>query len=153
MKKELLFDRRGRLRKDTSGKPLTKDVLQGDKGCINPAFKYNNKLSADSKPWEIADTFIPYEHAKKNMDNSLSFSQVTEWTTIKATSADAGSTMYVDNWKPFAVTELRQHVGLYVSQGLAPSLRVKCKFKPQQRDWIAGNEVVYNAFNSNAEQI
>ena len=50
MKKELLFDRHGKQQKDSSGKPLTNDTLQGDKGCINPDFKHNNELSANSSP-------------------------------------------------------------------------------------------------------
>ena len=150
MKKELLFDRCGKQWKDSSsGKSLTKDTQRGDKGCINPEFKRKNKLSAVSKPWEIADSVIPYEHAKRCADNCFSFAQTTEWTNLKATSAGAGSTMYVDDRKPFTVTELRQRFGLYVLQWLAPSPCVEYKFEPQRRDLIAGNDMVYNAFHSN----
>jgi len=50
VKKELLFDHRGELRNDSSsGKPLTKDTIQGYYGCINIEFKYKHKLSSDSK--------------------------------------------------------------------------------------------------------
>lgn len=77
-----MFDRRGELRKDSSsGKPLTKDTLQRDKGCINPEFKHMHMLSSDSKPWEIADAFIPYKHDKMSVDNCFSFTQVTDGQT------------------------------------------------------------------------
>ena len=35
--------------------------------------------------------------------------------------------MYVDDWKPFTVTELSQHFGLYVLQWLSLSLRVRAQ--------------------------
>ena len=60
-------------KKDSSGEPLTKDTLEGDKGCVNIEFEYKNKLSSDSKPPEIADAFISSKHGKKNADNLFSF--------------------------------------------------------------------------------
>ena len=71
---------------------------------------------------------------------------------MKAISAGVGSTMYIDDWKPFTVNELRQHFGLYVLQGLSPSPRVEYKFKPQRRDGIGGNDMIHNAFSSNADR-
>ena len=106
------------LRKYSSGESLTKDTPQGDKDCVNPEFKYMNKLSCESKPWESTDTFIPIEHKKKSADDYFSFGQMTECTNIKAVPAGTGSTMYTDDWKPFTAAELGQIVGLYVLEGL-----------------------------------
>ena len=76
VKKKLLFDHRGKIRNNSSAdEPLTKATLRGGKGCVDAEFKYNkNKLSYDSKPWEIMDAFIPFKkHDKKSQNKKKMF--------------------------------------------------------------------------------
>ena len=94
MIKDLLFFRRGKLGKGSSGgEPLPKDRPRANKGCVNGEFKYKNKSSFNFNTWEIVEAFIPLKQYKKNDDNCCNFAQMTEWTSIKAISTGAGSTM------------------------------------------------------------
>ena len=47
---------------------------------------------------------------------------------------------------------MRQHIDLYIFNGLAPSPRVEIKFKPQRADVVHGNDFIYQAFGPNAER-
>ena len=152
VKKEFEFDRRGNIKKGSQGNAI-EIVSRRDNGCVNASFKAKYKLFASSKPWEVVNCFIPFESSgKKKGDISFSFDKLCEWTNCKATMAGAGSNVYKGEWKPFTATELRQHFGLYLLQGLSPSPRVEYKFNPQRRDRIAGNDFVYKSFNANAQR-
>jgi hypothetical protein len=80
-----------------------------------------------------------------------SFLLFAKWTNLKATLAGAGGTMYQD-WKPFSAEEIRQHLGLYILNGLSPSPRVEHKFRPQRDDVVHGSDFVYRAFGGGAER-
>ena len=69
----------------------------------------------------------------------------------KLAGAGEGGSCYYD-WKPFSARELRQHFGLYLFNGLAPSPRVEQKFKPQSQDPVHGNEFIYHTFGPNSER-
>ena len=45
----------------------------------------------------------------------------------------------------------RQHMSLYVLQGLCPSPRVEMKFKSQNKEKVHGNDFVHRSFGPNAE--
>ena len=66
---------------------------------------------------------------------------------MKASLASAGidGTCY-EEFKPFSVKEIRQHLGLYILQGLNPSPRIEMKFKPQREDMIHGSDLIYRSF-------
>ena len=148
------LDQRGNPKKDTTtGKPI-QITTPREKGCINAAFKRKYKLSATSMPWEVAYEFTPFSdgNGKKCITkDAFSFELLTEWTTNKAHMAGAGKKVYKGEWVIFSARELRQHFGIYLLQGLAPSPRIEYKFNPQCRDRIAGNDFVYNSFGSNAK--
>ena len=56
------------------------------------------------------------------------------------------------DFKPFTVSELKQHLALYVVNGLCPSPRAEMKFQPQSIDPINGNDFIFRSFVSNAER-
>ena len=149
VKKELQFDRRGKAR-EVNGQPL---VLTTPRltGSTDTAFKAKHKLHGGSKPWEVADAFIPYRDTRKKND-TFSFELLARYTNQKASFFGAGSTIYEDEWKEFTAREIRQHFGLYICQGLDPSNRVEKKFNPQRKDWLAGNDFVFDSFNGNARR-
>jgi hypothetical protein len=76
-----------------------------------------------------------------------------QWTNLKAALADAGTGgSYYPDFKPFKTKELRQHLGLYVLQGLSPSPQIEQKFRTQELDPVNGNDYVYNVFGINDSQ-
>ena len=77
----------------------------------------------------------------------------SKWTNLKADLAGAGEggSCYHE-CKPFKPGELRQHIGMYIFNGLSPSPRVENKFKPQSEDPVHGNDFIYHSFGPNAEQ-
>ena len=54
----------------------------------------------------------------------------------------AGKKVYKGEWDIFSAGELRQHFGIYLLQGLAPSPRIEYKFNPECRYRISGNDFV-----------
>ena len=65
--------------------------------------------------------------------------------------AGAGKNIYKREWDVFSAREFRQHFGVYLLLGLAPSPMIEYKFNPQCRERITGNDFVYTSFGSNAE--
>ena len=90
---------------------------------------------------------------KKSGMDFPSFELVMKWTNLKAHLAGAGKggTCYED-FTPFSVKEIRQHVGLYIFYGLSPSPRIEQKFKPQRQDPLHGKDFIFNAFRSSLER-
>ena len=123
-------NRRGNLKTDKAGKPIPIRVPR-DIGGIRPSFKQKYNLTANSKPWQFADVFLPFQH-KENDENLFSFEKLADWTNAKAIMNGAGNRIYKDEWTPFTPKEIRQHFGLYVMHGLAPTPRVEYKFRPQR---------------------
>jgi hypothetical protein len=76
----------------------------------------------------------------------------TKYTNNKAIScqAGAGEAIYC-KFKPFSMVEIRQHLGLYIFNGLTPSPRVEMKFQLQTSDPVHGNDFIKNAFGPGAE--
>ena len=68
---------------------------------------------------------LPFNTNKYSKSTSTELSRFllfAKFTNMKAmlSSARAGGTIYKD-WKPFSVTEIRSHLGLYILNGLSPS--------------------------------
>lgn len=49
----------------------------------------------------------------------------------------------------FATKEIRQHLGLYVFQGINASPNIELKFRPQSQDKMHGNDFIYHSFGPN----
>lgn len=82
-----------------------------------------------------------------------SFQQLTNWTNTKACLAGAGEVCYKnDGWHRFSICELRQHIGLYIWNGLNPSPRVEWKFSPQAKDPLHGSDFIHASFRKNVER-
>jgi hypothetical protein len=56
------------------------------------------------------------------------------------------------DFKPFTVNELKQHLALYVVNGLCPSSRAELRFKQQPVDPINGNDFIYQSFVANSKR-
>ena len=154
--KRLVMQRNGRQKMDTSGLPLTESVLR-KKGMPDPEFVKKHRLSVESTPTEFVEVFIPYflnPYNGKPKANRVypSIQTWTEWTNKKAMLACAGAegAIYEKDWHPFTMKELRQHLGLYILNGLSPSPHVEWKFKPQSACKTHGSDFVYQAFGPNA---
>ena len=142
----------GREKKDKDGKTLT-EKTERETGCVNPKAIKKYKLTTETRPEEYAEIVLPFHKNVQGGKQRLSFRQLKDWTNTKASLADAGKegTCYRD-FKDFSTNEIRQHLGLYVLQGLCPSPRVEMKFHSQQDDKVHGNDFVYRSFGANAER-
>jgi hypothetical protein len=88
-------------------------------GCPNPDFIHANKLTVSSHPIQWFQALHP---------------DVSVWTTntnfkvrIIANSGQAGH-KYAD-YKIFRVAKIKQHLALYIINGLSPSPQVEMKFR------------------------
>jgi hypothetical protein len=101
---------------------ITKEVAR-TAGTVCPEFIKANGLSKDSYPHEFANCSIPlFSERKMARPESFSIHSMMQWTNLKAVLADAGSGgSYYPNFKSFRTKEIRQHLGLYILQGLSPS--------------------------------
>ena len=52
-------------------------------------------------------------------------------------NAGKGRSVY-SKCKPFTVDEMMQHIGLYVSHGLAPSHQIKMNFQSMEQNEVNG---------------
>jgi hypothetical protein len=122
-------------------------------GNVNPKFIRTNKLTVSSHPADFVHSFLPFRTNTSEGKEYLSIEQMTKWTNLKAALAGAGpdGTTYTD-YRPFTARETRQHLGLYIFNGLSPSPRVEMKFRPQTDDPVHGNDFVYQSFGPNAER-
>ena len=59
------------------------------------------------------------------------------------------SGLYPD-FVPFTCNELRQHIGVRILHGVAPTPRLEMKFKATLEDEVNGNNLVYRCLGKNA---
>lgn len=109
---------------------MTESSPQTD-GTIKPEFIKKHNLNPNTLPEAYTDIFLPFSKNMQQGKEMISFKQLTRWTNKKAILAGAGrgGTIYKD-FVPFTVKEVRQHISLYILQGLQPLLRIGLKFKP-----------------------
>mmetsp|Transcript_25091 Transcript_25091/g.54722 ORF Transcript_25091/g.54722 Transcript_25091/m.54722 type:complete len:1026 (-) Transcript_25091:83-3160(-) len=127
---------------DFRNEPLTR-------GRPNPEFVKKNKLSARSHPVHWFDAFCP-SHRKKSESHKFHTDQWAAYTNTKAMLANAGpgEAIYPD-YVNFTPKEIRQHLALYMFQGLNPSPQVEMKFKSQRQDEVQGNDFIHNVMGPN----
>ena len=82
----------------------------------------------------------------------IDFEKMKKWIILKVVISYSGQvgTCYPD-FITFTVIYLCQNIGIYSINGIVPSLRVKMKFKPQNFDFVNGNNC-FNHFLLNAER-
>ena len=100
-------------------------------GRPNPTFLRSHGLNKESLPVEFAESFFPmYENTERdgNGDAMLSMEYLARNTNLRAQLAFAGEATYTDWSGPFSIKELRQHLGLYIMNGLSPSPGLHRKF-------------------------
>ena len=130
-----------------------KETFVRNHGSIKSEFAKKHNINQYTRPDEYARLFLPF---KKNMVNGkemVSLELLTKWTNTKAILAGAGrgGSCYQD-FRPFTVEEVQQHLGLYVFNGVAPSPRIELKFKPQRLVKVHGNDFIARSFGPNAER-
>ena len=135
-----VLNRFKRIKVDRNGKCLTQAEVR-ERGRVNPAFVQKNKLSATSHPSDWFGSFLPTK-----LTNDW-----TSYTNTKAMMANAGQPgqPYAD-FKPFTCKELRQHIGVYILQGIAPSPRINMKFHRQSDNCANGNDFITRSLGPNA---
>ena len=144
--------RRGNIRRDREGNVL-KETVERRKGRVREDFLKKHGLTHNSVPADFVAPFLPFKKNKYSTarKEQPSFELFTRWTNLKANlvGAGEGGTCYPD-WQPFTARELRQHLGLYIFNGLSPSPQVELKFKPHAENPVHGNDFIYHSFGPNA---
>ena len=99
------------------------------------------------------DAMFPYENNPYSTTKKeyFSFAIMIKWTNLKAVLAGAGAGgKTCKDFTAFSINEVRQHLRLYILNGINPSPHIEYKFKPQQEDGCHGNALVYNSFGPGA---
>ena len=140
------------MQRDNEGNPI-KQTVSRLRGGVSSSFKEKYKLDKNTRPDEYMEIMLPYRDNKIFTDKDLTFQKLMKWTNTKAMLAGAGryGICYSD-FRDFTAQEIRQHIGLYILNGLSPSPRVEYKLRSQQMDKIHGNDFVYRSFGKNAER-
>lgn len=142
----------GRRMMSTEGNPMFNKLPRENLEVRNDFLK-KHRLTFRSDPVEFVDAFIPWE-ANPYGDKHFSLSQITTFTNTKARLANAGKggTFYRDYQGDFTVKETRQHLGLYIWNGLSPSPRMDLKFQSQADDPVNGNDYIKSELGPGAER-
>jgi hypothetical protein len=92
---------------------------------------------------KFVEAFLPiFDDSYK--ETKCSIERWCKYTNLKAMLSFAGEKNYpYPDFKPFTVSELKQHLALYVVKGLCPSPRAEIKFQPQSLDPINGNDFIF----------
>lgn len=150
LSKEYVVKRNGEVKKDRHGKPVMDEVIR-KKGRPKLSFLEKNKLTIDSHPVEWFQSLLPDRARAFDPPQVVSIEQWVQYLNLKAALAQAGSLIYPD-FTPFNNEELKQHMGLYILNGLSPSRQISHKFKSQRADPINGSDLCCNSFGPNAER-
>jgi Transposase IS4 len=115
--------------KDSEGKIIYEKVLRTD-GHPRASFIRQHKLSPTSHPAEFLQAFLPMKNKEKNKNgiNYLSIADLVQWTNLKAVLSNAGTNQCYKDFHSFTPKELKQHLGLYILNGLSPSPSLELKF-------------------------
>ena len=118
-------------------------------------FLENHGLSHHSAPAYFVSPFLLFKSNgySTHQKEQISFDFFARWKNLKATLAGSGEGGYFYyDCKPFSARDLRQHFGLYLYNGLAPSPRVEKNLKPQSQDPVHGNDFIYHTFGPNSKR-
>jgi hypothetical protein len=152
------FTRQGKLKRDNRSWGKNGGAVVPDKwaitdgGVVQTSFMVQHNLCPLTSPTAYMQVFVPTRKNKPGGFNSKEYISIEQWTmftNLKAHLAGAGDTIYKD-FKPFTIGELKQHIGMYFLQGIAPSPQVEFKFKTQRKDWAHGNAFIFNSFGPSA---
>ena len=104
------------------------------------------KTKQPRKKGRVREDFLK----KDGLSHNSAADFVSPFLPFKSGAVEGGYCYYY--WKPFSARELRQHFGLYLFNGLAPSPSVEQKFKPQSQDPFHGNDFIYHMFGPNSKR-
>jgi Transposase IS4 len=131
----------GRKATDTDGNPIMENVLR-EKITMRRDFLQKHKLTRFSDPVEFANAFIPWTHNPYDNDG-FSMAYLTTMTNTKAKLANAGpGGVCYRTYKDFTVKELRQHLGLYIWNGIRPAPQMHYHMVPQASDPVHGSDYI-----------
>jgi hypothetical protein len=121
----------------------------------NPSFVSKHKLSSQSHPANILDAFVPFHTNKYSKTSRGGFPSIEAWTkytNVKAILVNSGQPgMIYPKFKPFSMSEIHQHLGVYILNGLNPYPSVERKFKSALEDPVHGSNLCYNTFGPNVK--
>jgi len=143
------WERTGRskmLKKDTQGKPVVKTDVRKH-GVVSMKWLVKNKLTMSSHPIDFLDAMMMTNEIGVNGKRISMYDKWTRWTNIKAILMGAGEgpdSLYPD-FVPFTTAELKQHIGLYILNGISPSPNINQKFQSQKEDPVNGCDIVSQA--------
>ena len=145
-----LRNKRGKIRHDKDGNTLY-DNTNSDQTVPNIDYLHSHNISTDSEPSDWFNLFMPLHGKRQDNPNVITLDDLTSWTNKKAYLANAGKGgSNYKSWKPFSVSEIQKHLGLFIINGLSPSPQVAMKLNSQDKDPINGNDFVSSAFGPNA---
>ena len=81
------------------------------------------------------DAMFPYENNLYSTTKReyFSFALIMKWTNLKAILAGSGAGgLTYKYFTAFSIKEVRQHIVLYIFNGLTPYPCIEYKFKPQR---------------------
>ena len=116
----------GTVKQNKDVTPMT-DTCVSKKGTVNAEFIEEYNLTSCSHPDDFIALFLPLNVNLYSTEKNLppTFQLLAKWTNLKATIADAGPNgSCYQGYKPLSALEFRQHMGLYIFNGLSPSPRV-----------------------------
>ena len=126
------------------------------KSGVKSEFITANNLHAESSPQDWFKAFLPIHNGSVKNPHQSNNCWTHRWamfTNTKALSRGAGVEGGIySTFQPFSHLEIEQFIGLYILQGLNPSLKVDSKFHSQLDDPIQGNDLCYRVFGSNASK-
>ena len=130
--------------KDRNGSVMYEDKVR-KVGVPCPLFLKQHKLNAKSSPARFFEAFLPVsENTYRETDCSIE--RFCQYTNYKAMLSFAGDKRYpYSDFKPFTVSELKQHLALYIVNGLCPSPRAEMKLQSQSVDPINGNDFIFRS--------
>ena len=114
---------------DRQGNVVYETVMRTE-GQPKDVFLKKNKLTVKSHPVEFLHAFLPLKnnHRSKNGTSYLSISDLVQWTNLKAMVSNAGTDECYKDFTQFTPKEVKQHLGLYILNGLSPSPNMDLKF-------------------------
>jgi len=114
----------------------------------NFEFLFENDIDIDSHPCEWFDLFMPMRKKRHNINAKYTVEDLTTWTNLKSLLSNAGSGGGAyPRFKPFSITDLTRHLGMYTLNGISPTPQVELKFGRQLEDPVNGNDMYHEVFS------